>query len=80
MNGRVIKKYVNRKLYDTKDSQYISLEDLVDYIERDEDFKVIDNNTKKDITAKTILFALAYSSKEISIHDAKTLILTNGGL
>jgi polyhydroxyalkanoate synthesis repressor PhaR len=48
---RIIKKYQNRKLYDTKDSCYITLEEIAELIRKGEEIKVIDNRTKSDVTS-----------------------------
>ncbi|MFH1263599.1 MAG: polyhydroxyalkanoate synthesis regulator DNA-binding domain-containing protein [Pseudomonadota bacterium] len=48
---RIIKKYQNRKLYDTKDSCYITLEEIAELIRKGEEIKVIDNRTKGDVTS-----------------------------
>ena len=50
-NIRTIKKYQNRKLYDTRDSCYITLDDIASMVRRGEEIKVIDNKTKNDVTA-----------------------------
>ena len=50
-NTRVIKKYQNRKLYDTKDSCYITLEEIAALIKKGEDVSVVDNRTKGDVTS-----------------------------
>ena len=50
-NVRIIKKYQNRKLYDTQDSCYITLEDIAAMIRRNEEVKVLDNKTKNDVTS-----------------------------
>ncbi len=49
-NIRIIKKYQNRKLYDTKDSCYITLDDIATLIRKNEEIQVIDNKTKNDVT------------------------------
>lgn len=46
----VIKKYANRRLYNTGTSTYVTLEDLADMVKRDEDFVVQDAKTGTDIT------------------------------
>jgi len=51
---RVIKRYRNRKLYDTLDSCYVTLEDIADLIRDGEDICVIDNNTQEDLTGVTL--------------------------
>jgi len=48
---RTIKKYQNRKLYDTRDSCYITLEEIAKLIQKGEDIVVIDNRTKNDVTS-----------------------------
>ena len=47
---RVIKRYSNRKLYDTKDSRYVTLLEIAEYVRAGEDVQVIDNATKEDKT------------------------------
>ena len=50
-NGTVIiKKYANRRLYNTETSSYITLEHLAQMTRDDRDFKVIDAKTEEDIT------------------------------
>ncbi len=51
---RVIKRYANRKLYDTQRSRYVTLDQIAEMIRRGEDVKVVDNNTKEDLTSVTL--------------------------
>lgn len=51
---RLIKKYENRKLYDTRISTYVTLDDLAAMVRTNYEFTVIDNKTKADITALTL--------------------------
>lgn len=51
---RVIKRYANRKLYDTLESRYVTLEQIAEMIRRGEEVKVIDNNSKEDLTSVTL--------------------------
>ena len=53
--SRLIKKYKNRRLYDTELSQYITVEDLRRYVIDGVLFHVHDANTKADITTPTLL-------------------------
>lgn len=53
-NTRVIKKYPNRRLYDTEESRYITLSDVRDLVINRIDFQVIDKKSGADIT-RTIL-------------------------
>ena len=52
---RIIKKYPNRRLYDTEDSCYIKLLEIKDMIERGISVKVIDSNTEEEITRSILL-------------------------
>lgn len=51
---KVIKRYQNRKLYDTSDSCYVTLEDIGEMIKLGDEVKIIDNRTKEDLTAMTL--------------------------
>jgi len=51
---KVIKRYQNRKLYDTSDSCYVTLEDISEMIKMGEEVEIIDNTTKEDLTAVTL--------------------------
>jgi polyhydroxyalkanoate synthesis repressor PhaR len=48
---RQIKKYANRKLYDTETKRYISLEGIASLVRQGEDVQVVDNRTGEDITS-----------------------------
>jgi polyhydroxyalkanoate synthesis repressor PhaR len=52
---RVIKKYQNRRLYDTATSMYIILSDIKEYIVAGERIKVIDVKTEQDVTRSVLL-------------------------
>ncbi|WP_028388188.1 polyhydroxyalkanoate synthesis regulator DNA-binding domain-containing protein [Legionella fairfieldensis] len=52
---RLIKKYKNRRLYDTEKSQYITVEELQRYVIDDLSFRVEDATSGKDITSATLL-------------------------
>ena len=56
---RVIKKYANRKLYDTVDKTYISMDRLAELIKDGETVSVIDNQTDQDITVSVLSQLLA---------------------
>lgn len=51
----IIKRYQNRKLYDTKNSSYVTLEDIAAMIRRGDDIRVLDNRTKEDLTTVTLM-------------------------
>lgn len=50
----IIKKYANRRLYDTGRSSYVTLEDLADMLREGYDFKVVDAKTEKDLTQSVL--------------------------
>lgn len=52
---RLIKKYPNRRLYDTKTSAYITLGDVKDLVLKFEVFKVLDAKTNEDLTRSILL-------------------------
>lgn len=60
---RIIKKYQNRKLYDTKDSCYVTLDGIAKMIRNNEEISVIDNTTKNDVTA-LILTQVLYEQEK----------------
>src|ERR1700730_8443490 len=51
---RIIKRYSNRKLYDTKDSRYVTLLQIAEMVRGGEEVQIIDNNTKDDLTEVTL--------------------------
>ena len=52
---KLIKKYKNRRLYDTERSQYITMEELREYVLQEIDFCVLDATSGKDLTNATLL-------------------------
>ncbi len=61
-NPRIIKKYANRRLYDTELSRYITLEEIRQFVLDNINFRVIEAQTGADITKSTLL--LIISSQE----------------
>jgi polyhydroxyalkanoate synthesis repressor PhaR len=51
---RLIKRYGSRKLYDTEESRYVSLEELAGWIRTGQQIRVIDNKTSDDVTSQTL--------------------------
>ena len=52
---RIIKKYPNRRLYDTKTSSYITLADIKQMVLKQEEFQVVDAKTSDDLTRHILL-------------------------
>lgn len=50
----LIKRYQNRKLYDTINSTYVTLEEIGGIVRRGDDVKVVDNKSKEDLTSVTL--------------------------
>ena len=51
---RLIKRYGSRKLYDTEESRYVSLEELAGWIRQGQQIRVVDNKSSDDVTAQTL--------------------------
>ena len=51
---RVIKRYANRKLYDTRESRYVTLQDIAEFVRVGENVQIIDNKSKEDLTRVTL--------------------------
>ena len=53
---RLIKRYGggSRKLYDTEESRYVSLEELGDWVRQGQELRVVDSKTSEDVTAQTL--------------------------
>ena len=78
----IIKRYQNRKLYDTAASRYVTLEDIAQMVKRGEEVRILDNRTKKDLTAVTLAQILYEEEKsERSLLPLATLkkIVQNRG-
>ena len=52
--ARVIKRYANRKLYDTRDSKYVTLDRIAELVRNGEEVKVLDNRSQRDMTKVTL--------------------------
>lgn len=50
----LVKKYTNRRLYDTEESRYITLEELAEKIRKGDDVEVVDARTGEDLTQPTL--------------------------
>jgi polyhydroxyalkanoate synthesis repressor PhaR len=59
MTARVIKKYPNRRLYDTEISSYITIEDVRQLIVEGEEFEVRDAKSGDDLTRQVLLQIIA---------------------
>jgi polyhydroxyalkanoate synthesis repressor PhaR len=69
MPGRVIRKYGNRRLYDTTAKRYVNLDEIASMIREHEEIQVVDAKTSEDLTRGILT--------QIIVEDSKT---QNGGL
>ena len=60
---RIIKRYSNRKLYDTRDSRYVTFLQIADMVRAGEDVQIIDNATKEDKTEVTLALIISEELK-----------------
>lgn len=83
MEPRLIKRYSNRKLYDTLASRYVKLDDILKMVMDGEEVRIIDNDSGKDlsgITMAQILFEELKKKKGlISFSAWKNLLRLSGG-
>ena len=50
---RLVKRYGNRKLYDTSESRYVTLEEIGRWVKAGDEVKILENDTGEDLTAVT---------------------------
>jgi len=79
---RVIKRYANRKLYDTEDSRYVTLDEIAGLVKNAEDVRIMDNRTGEDLTEVTLAQILFEEQKKqktrMPLDLLKGLIATSG--
>ena len=79
---RIIKRYSNRKLYDTKGSSYVTLLQIAEMIREGEDVQIIDNATKEDKTDVTLALIISEELRTkprgIPLSTLKALIRNKG--
>ena len=51
---KVIKRYTNRKLYDTVESRYVTLDEIAEMIKQGVEVRIVDNRSKEDLTSVTL--------------------------
>lgn len=51
---KLIKRYTNRKLYDTERSCYVTLEEIAEMVREGEEVRIVDNRTGEDLTTVTL--------------------------
>lgn len=81
---RLIKRYLNRKLYDTSKSQYITLDELFKLIQSGISVQVIDNKSNLDITYHTYMQMIFELERKSAIPEnvdmLERVVKTGSGL
>jgi polyhydroxyalkanoate synthesis repressor PhaR len=79
---RIIKRYANRKLYDTEHSRYVTLDQISEMIRNGDDVQIVDNKTKEDLTTVTlaqIIFEEEKKQRSFLPLNAMRNIIQSGG-
>jgi polyhydroxyalkanoate synthesis repressor PhaR len=63
---RTIRRYSNRKLYDIKESHYVTLVQVAALVREGEDIQVLEKETGRDITAATMALIIFEEEKRAS--------------
>src|SRR5262245_3913751 len=82
-NLRLLRKYANRRLYDTHESRYVTLGDLVDVFASDEEVKVVDAVSGEDLTKRVLAQAILFEEGRrrvtiLPIHLLRALLRLRG--
>lgn len=69
----IIKKYGNRRLYDTRQSKYITLEDLARIVQSGATVQVIDSTTSKDLTRQVLMQVILEQQESLDVVPVELL-------
>lgn len=79
----LIKRYQNRKLYDTRNSTYVTLDDIARLVKAGEDVQIIDNKSDEDLTGVTLTQIIFEEGKKkkslLPLGTLKKIIQDGGG-
>jgi polyhydroxyalkanoate synthesis repressor PhaR len=81
-SNRIIKRYSNRKLYDTTASRYVTLDQIGEMVRAGEEVSIVDNSSKEDLTSVTlaqIIFEEEKRKKSFLPLGTLKSILQSGG-
>ena len=67
-----IRKYANRKMYNTENAQYIKFNDLINFFKKGKKFSIYDTVNKKDIT--DLFYKKAVANLDIPVKECLGLI------
>ena len=73
---RLIKRYANRKLYDTQESRYVTLQQIAEFIREGHDVRIVDNRSKEDLTNVTLAQIIYEEEKSADSGDSRTSLLS----
>ena len=78
---KIVKRYANRKLYDTERSCYVTLDDISGMIKAGEEVRVVDNKSGEDLTSVTLAQIIFETEKKKSFMPLGLLrdLIQNGG-
>lgn len=79
---KTIKRYPNRKLYDTENSRYITLDEIAEFLRAEGEVRVIDSRSGEDITTVTLAQVLVGEEKKsrpvVPIQRLLTMLQSGG--
>lgn len=78
---KVIKRYTNRKLYDTVESRYVTLDEIAEMVKAGTEVQIVDNKTKEDLTSVTmaqIIFEEEKKTSKMPLPMLREIIRTGG--
>ncbi|MBI5528309.1 MAG: polyhydroxyalkanoate synthesis regulator DNA-binding domain-containing protein [Deltaproteobacteria bacterium] len=78
---RIVKRYSNRKLYDTEESRYVTLAEIAAMVKNGIEVRIIENATKEDITSVTLAQIILEEEKSRGDTQLNVLrkIIQSGG-
>ncbi len=81
MAPKTVKRYANRKLYDTERSCYVTLDDIASMIKAGDEVRVVDNKTGEDLTNVTLAQIIFEAEKKKNFMSLDLLrdLIRNGG-
>ena len=78
---KIIKRYTNRKLYDTVESRYVTLDEIAEMVKAGAEVQIVDNRTKEDLTTVTlaqIIFEEEKKTSKMPLSMLREIIRTGG--
>lgn len=78
---KIIKRYTNRKLYDTVESRYVTLDEIAEMVKAGAEVQILDNRSKEDLTSVTlaqIIFEEEKKTSKMPLSMLREIIRTGG--